>query len=178
MEYAKRKSNRLNGYDYSSYGLYFITICTKDRMEILWTSDVGDGVLDVPLCCAFDINTVKLSSFGSVIKKHIRSMNNYYSDIKILQYVIMPNHIHFVVQVFQVSKDGTSRTPSTTNQRIPQLISTLKRFVNKEIGFNIFQRSYHDHIIRNKKEFEIISKYIHNNPANWEKDCFYTQKEN
>ena len=48
MELAKRKPTRLKGYDYSQNGAYFITICTKDRKEILSRITVGDGVLDVP----------------------------------------------------------------------------------------------------------------------------------
>ncbi|MBR6624330.1 MAG: hypothetical protein IKK91_10610, partial [Ruminococcus sp.] len=57
--------------------------------------------------------------------------------------------------------------PSPTNKKIPSVISALKRFVNKKTGFNIWQRSYYDHIIRNKKEFFEIFRYIENNPLNW-----------
>ena len=57
--------------------------------------------------------------------------------------------------------------PSPTNKKIPSVISALKRFANKKTGFNIWQRSYYDHIIRNKKEFFDIFRYIENNPLNW-----------
>ena len=171
-DFPRRKPNRLNGYDYSRGGAYFITVCTKDRKEILWSTDVGDGVLDVPLECAYDIGNVHLSGYGEIIKKHINNMNKTYSDVQIIQYVIMPNHIHFIIQIKTdvLRQDGTSRTPSPTNAVIPQTISTLKRFVNKELGFNIFQRSYHDRIIRNEKEYHVISEYIKNNPSHWEQD--------
>ncbi len=102
----------------------------------------------------------------------------------------MPNHIHLIVEINQKENDnlfnkgcsgicdigGTSRTPSPTNAILPSFVSTLKRFMNKEIGFSIFQRSYHDHIIRNEKEYLELWKYIDNNPYNWENDCFYTKK--
>lgn len=172
MDYTDRKRNRLNGYDYSDSGYYFITICTKDRIEILWNSGVGDGVLDVPLCCAYDIKKVSLSVVGLVVQKHIRRIGTFYSDIKIRQYVIMPNHIHMIVEILQIVRGGTSRTPSPTNRLIPQFVSTVKRYINKELGYNIFQRSYHDRIIRNRAEYKVFSDYIHNNPLNWEKDCF------
>ena len=67
---------------------------------------------------------------------------------------------------------GTSRTPSPTNAVIPSLISVFKRFVNKKTGCNIWQRSYHDHIIRNEREFLEICNYIDNNPINWVNDIY------
>ena len=275
MDLPKRKPIRLKGYDYSKNGMYFITICTKDRKEILWSTDVGDGVLDVPkydgvldipkydgvldnhditsdknnstsdkqicnnrvlLCCAYDIGNVFLSEYGIAIQNQINNMNKIYHDFKIIQYVIMPNHIHLIIKIdnadddlsngtsrttsngtsngmstnanetlrmpfptnangtsrmpfptnangmsrmpFPTNANGTSRTPSPTNAIIPKFISTFKRFVNKNFGYNIFQRSYHDHIIRNKKEYEIISKYIYENPLKWKKDCYYVSKDN
>ena len=92
----------------------------------------------------------------------------------------MPNHIHMIVFVdnpeskYENLKDnGTSWAPSPTNEIIPHVVSALKRLCNKEIGDNIFQRSYHDHIIRNKQDYEEVSKYIYNNPINWETDELY-----
>ena len=73
---------------------------------------------------------------------------------------------------------GTSRAPSPTNEIVPQYVSMLKRFINKDIGFNIFQRSYYDHIIRNQKEYIAISKYIHNNPFKWDVDEYNPRNEN
>lgn len=57
-------------------------------------------------------------------------------------------------------------------------VSMLKRFINKDIGFNIFQRSYYDRIIRNEKEYTAISKYIHNNPIKWDVDEYNPKNEN
>lgn len=74
--------------------------------------------------------------------------------------------------------NGTSGAPSPTNEIVPQYVSMLKRFINKDIGFNIFQRSYYDHIIRNQKEYIAISKYIHNNPIKWDVDEYNPRNEN
>ncbi len=165
MELPKRKPNRLQNYDYSQNGAYFITVCTDDRAEILGQVFVGDGVLDVP--------QMQLTKFGQVIENRIAEINRVYTHLTIDKYVIMPNHIHMIV--FLTGESGTSRTPSPTNETIPQLLSTFKRFVNRECGKNIFQRSYHDHIIRNEADYLRIWQYIHTNPATWETDCFYTE---
>lgn len=65
----------------------------------------------------------------------------------------MPNHIHMIIVV---NNNGTPRVSSPTNAVIPQIVSALKRLSNREIGHNIFQRSYHDHIIRNEKDYTEI----------------------
>ena len=120
---------------------------------------------------------VYLSSFGKIIRDNIHRANSVYDDKKILQYVIMPNHIHFILKI-GTGVSGTSRAPSPTNEIVPQYVSMLKRFINKDIGFNIFQRSYYDHIIRNQKEYIAISKYIHNNPIKWDVDEYNPRNEN
>lgn len=85
----------------------------------------------------------------------------------------MPNHIHLLVSVCDTG--GTSRAPSPTTSVIPHFVSTLKRFVNREIGKNIFQRSYYDHIIRGERDYQKIWLYMENNPAKWKEDCFYSE---
>ena len=178
MDRPTRKIIRLDNYDYSKNGLYFITICTKDRSDIFWSTNVGDGAPDVPLCSAYAVKKVFLSNIGKIIRANFHRANKVYADRKILQYVIMPNHIHFILKIRTenvLPKDskeinGTSRAPSPTNEIVPQYVSMLKRFINKDVGFNIFQRSYYDRIIRNEKEHHAIAAYIHSNPKNWDND--------
>ena len=163
----QRKPNRLKDFDYSSDAMYFITICVQGK-ECILSQIVGDGALDVP------INT--LTEYGKIVEKYIVSGNRT-ECIRVDNYVVMPNHIHLILSINKnrtsVDSSGTSRAPSPTNQLIPHFISTLKRFCHAEIGFKIFQRSYHDHIIRNEKEYIKIWEYIENNPAKWNEDCFY-----
>jgi len=156
-----RKKNRLNGWDYGRNGMYFITICTEGKRKVL-CEIVRDGVLDVPKNI--------LTDYGKIVEKYINEINKF-GKVNISKYVIMPNHIHMIVEINNES--GTSRTPSRTNATIPYLVSTLKRFVNKEVGKNIFHRSYHDHIIRNEQDYQHIWSYIDNNPLKWELDCYY-----
>ncbi|MBQ8057018.1 MAG: transposase [Ruminococcus sp.] len=79
----------------------------------------------------------------------------------------MPNHIHILVSVYN---SGMSKSPSPTNETIPSFVSTFKRFVNKEAGENIFQRSYYDHIVRDERDYLSRWQYIENNPIKWEED--------
>ena len=113
-----------------------------------------------------------MSEYGKIVKDTIEFINQNNDYIKVDKYVIMPNHIHFIIFV----NKGTSVMPSRTdkeNETIPKFVSSLKRFVNKEVGKNIFHRSYHDHIIRNEQDYQHIWTYIDNNPLKWELDCYH-----
>ena len=81
----------------------------------------------------------------------------------------MPNHIHLLIMVYNCDNAITSGA----NSAIPRLISTLKRFVNKEVGIDVWQRSYHDHIVRNERDYDEIWQYIDENPLKWKLDCYY-----
>ena len=161
-----RKTNRLKTYDYSENGAYFITLCTKDKKCIL-SHIVGGGVLDAPL--------VKLTKVGCIVDHRISEMNRIYQDVQTVKYAIMPNHIHLLIHIMKSEKSGPSRTPAPTNHIIPQYISTLKRFCNRQAGESLFQRSYHDHVIRDQRDYDMMWQYIDTNPARWEEDCFYTE---
>ena len=163
MSLPKRKPTRLKDYDYSSEGAYFITICTKDKQKML-CDIVGDGAHDVP--------KINFSPMGEIVEKYILSTNKI-SELTVDKYVVMPNHIHLILLI--QNQNGTSKAPSPTNSIISHSISTFKRFVNKDIGHNIFQRSFHDHIIRDEKDYLKIWKYIDTNPQKWSDDCFYIE---
>ena len=165
MNLSKRKSTRLKGYDYSLPGVYFVTICTKDREQLLSRIIVGDGVLDVPKNI--------LTGYGQIAKKHLENMCAFYDYINLKKYVIMPNHIHILIEISNCKQYGSSGTPNPTNSLIPRFVSTFKRFCNSEYTKNIWQRSFHDHIIRDEEDFLKIWKYIDENPLKWEEDCFY-----
>ena len=162
----KRKSIRLKGYDYSSPGAYFITICTNDRKQLLSRIIVGTGVLDCPQNV--------LTSYGEIANKHLINMSNFYENIRIDKFVVMPNHIHLLIRVLE-KENGPSETPVPTNSLIARFISTFKRFCNKEYGENIWQSRSNDHIIRNTNEYLKIWEYIDTNVIRWKDDCFYSE---
>ena len=163
MELPKRKPNRIPHFDYSTPGAYFVTICTQDKAPLLSTV-VGGGALDAP--------DVRLSRYGEIAQKYILSGNRI-PGVTVDKYVIMPNHIHLILLVEETATAGTSRAPSPTNAVIPHFVSTLKRFCHRDFGKIIFQRSYHDHVIRNEASYQKIWQYIDNNPTLWQEDCFY-----
>ena len=160
MDLPKRKPSRLKQYDYNQPGIYFITICAKDRQPI-FGSVVGGGALDAP--------KTALSPIGRILEQYILSTDNI-PYISVKAYVIMPNHVHLLIEVLK--PDGMSKAPSSTNATVPHTIATLKRFVNQALGENVFQRSFHDRIVRNEREYQKIFEYIQTNPAKWQKDCF------
>ncbi|MBQ3145699.1 MAG: transposase [Clostridia bacterium] len=153
----KRKEIRIKEYDYCQEGMYFITICTRDRKCLLGKISEEDKI--------------DLSKYGQVVEKYMKSINSIYENICINSYVIMPNHVHMICNI--IYKNGSSRTPTPTNETIPFLISTLKRFTNKECKTKIWQRNYYEHIVRNEKEYIKILEYIKNNPLNWNADKYF-----
>ncbi len=144
-------------YDYSENGMYFITICVKNKEKLL-CNIVGGGVLDAP--------KTELTKSGKIVEKYIHSINNV-NKVSVENYVIMPDHIHLLIYVDNIDDYGTSRTPSPTNSLISKTVSGFKRFCNKEIGYNIWQRSYYDHVIRNEKDYIKHFNYIEDNPISW-----------
>lgn len=142
-----RKRIRLQGYDYSEENMYFITICVKDRLEML-----GEIIED----------NIKLTKEGNIVKQNINKIEQIYKNIIIDEYVIMPNHIHILLLI----KYKSSVT-------ISKIIKHLKTNITREIEYSIWQKSFYDHIIRNEKEYLKIKEYIKNNVINWRKDKYF-----
>ena len=166
MDKKSRKLPRLNKYDYSSNGKYFVTICVKD-MKCVLSSVVGSGDPDAP--------QVLLKEYGAVVEENIKTMNSIYSDIVAEKYVIMPNHIHIIISIESANFSGASGSPLPTNSKLSQYIGTLKRFCNKQIGANIWQTGFYDHIIRDEEDYLNHIQYIDENPKKWVlgKDKYY-----
>ena len=160
MELLKRKPNRLKGYDYSQNGAYFITMCVKDRCEMLWNA-VGARI-------ARPQNTEDLSEYGIVIKNAINNISEQYPSVLVDKYVIMPNHIHMILLVDSSGDGRAMRAPT-----ISTVINQMKGYVTKQIGFSLWQKLFHDHIIRNEEEYRKIWEYIDTNPLKWEDDCYF-----
>lgn len=163
-ELPKRKPTRLKDFDYSSATAYFITICTQNRKNILSTI-VGEGF---PL--------PQLSLCGKIVDKWIKNLPKKYQEISVDSYVIMPNHIHLLLLL----SDGDGRgNPSPT---VDKAIGWLKYQATKDInkisntqGKKVFQRSFYDHIIRNRNDYQEIYNYIYENPIRWHFDKLYTE---
>jgi REP element-mobilizing transposase RayT len=170
-ELPKRKPNRLAGYDYSQNGAYFITACVKDRREILW-EPVGARIARPQDEFAAPV----LSQNGQIVQQAICSIPKIYDCVSLDRYVVMPNHIHILLLINHdehiVEGDGRAMRAPT----ISTVVNQMKGYATKQIGFSIWQKLFHDHIIRNEKEYLQIAEYIENNPQKWEDDCFYVGK--
>lgn len=166
MNLPKRKPTRLKGYDYSTPGAYFITICVKDRKQLLGS---------IIRCGDFDAPQMILSEYGQILDKCINLMNKKYSHIKIDKYVIMPNHFHLILNItdYKNKSNGASETAAPYNNETSKFVSLLKRYCNQEYGKNIWQASCNDHIIRGKNDYQKIWEYIDTNVIRWKRDCFY-----
>ena len=161
----KRKRTRLKDYDYSSPGAYFITICVKDRKELLSKVTVGQGLAPAEN---------HLTVYGEIAKKQILLLEERYKGIKIDKYVIMPNHIHILISNNEITA-GASPCPT-----ISDIICSFKSVTTimcKKVGLtesHMFQSSFHDHIVRNEEDYIKIWEYIDTNVPKWESDCFFT----
>ena len=151
-----RKSPRLKEYDYSAPGAYFVTVCTHGKAHIL--GEIHDGKM-------------YLSSMGEIAENEIKNTGLHYNNVSADKYVVMPNHIHMILKL-----DETGKNPDI-NQVIAQYKSGVSRRIHQEsYDIQVWQRSFHDHIIRNQKSYERIWNYIDGNPLCWEKDCFFVDQ--
>ena len=151
MELLKRKSPRIPGYDYSTRNYYFVTVCTNNKKCIFGTPDC-------------------LSHMGNIAKRCIEAIPKHYQNVEIDKYVVMPNHIHMIIKIGTTVDEED--LPSLT-----QIVGQFKMTTSKQIhqiskDCKVWQRSFHDHIIRNQQTYERIWLYIEGNPGKWQEDCY------
>ena len=163
MELPKRKPNRLKDFDYSQPNAYFITICTKDKEMLFW-ENVGASIARP--------EDVRLSKYGKIVVEAIEKISKIYPVITVDNYVVMPNHIHLLMQIHSDSSGRAMLAPT-----ISIVIQQMKGYATKKIGRSIWQKLFHDHVIRDEKGYLKIWNYIEGNPSKWEEDCFYMKEE-
>ena len=190
-----RRTIRLKEYDYSQAGLYFITICTHNRAYLFGEIKNGEMILN---------------DMGKIANQCWLEIPNHFPNTILHEYIIMPNHIHGIVQLVgakNFSPEITYPTPEITyptpeithptpenscNTNVAKKNSPL-RSPSKTIGsvvrgfkigvtkwirqntniYNVWQRNYYEHIIRNDQSYQTILDYIVNNPKKWNDDKFY-----
>jgi REP element-mobilizing transposase RayT len=167
----ERKTNRSSIYNYCEIGYYFITFCINKESPTL-------GVITE--------DKIRLNEIGKLVEKQINWTESHFNNIKIISYIIMPNHVHLII--FINGEDvGTTLGLSLQDKGyiykrrysiISKVISALKTTASKQIhklGYCNFswQRSFYDRVIRNDKELENIRKYIYNNLINWKQDKYF-----
>ena len=152
MELPKRKANRLQYYDYKSPGYYFVTICTANKKQLFWKfNQLIDGVQ-------------VLSEAGTVVENSIHRISQRYPYVHVVQYNVMPNHVHLLIQL----EEGNTVTLS-------RIVGQTKWAISRTLGDDIWQKSYHDHVIRGEKDYLKIWEYVAYNHQKWKEDCFYEE---
>ncbi len=153
IQLPKRKNNRLKNYDYSKQGAYFVTFCTEGKKHILSKiNTVGEGLRTLPI--------VKLTEIGKEVEKSIEFLNSAFEYTIIVSYIIMPNHVHMLVVI-------NERTGGCGDPPLQELVRRLKSFTTNKAGRKLWQRSFHDHIIRDEYDYLLHLQYIEENPKKW-----------
>ncbi len=166
-----RRSVRLKGYNYSQDGVYFVTICTQHK-ECLF-GEIVDGKM-------------VLNDAGEVAHRELQNTEKIRKNVFLDCFTVMPNHIHVIVRIDKpvgaycntpLPARGKFRSPSNN---LGAVIRGYKSTVTKQInehrdtpGCPVWQRNYHEHIIRNEVSYEKIYDYILHNAERWEDDGFF-----
>ena len=172
-ELPKRKDIRLKNYDYSSPGAYFVTICTKNRKNYFWNGSINPQEFNsrsVGANCVRPQN-LPLSNIGKMVLDELERWNQTYPAVSLYSYVIMPNHLHIMV-VITAGEYGRPQVAPTVERMVKQ----FKGAATKKIGASIWQKSYIEHVIRDKKDYETRSNYIFENPLRWYCDELYAEE--
>ncbi|MBP3337160.1 MAG: transposase [Clostridia bacterium] len=118
---------------------------------------VGEGLCALP--------KKPITPIGTEVEKAIQYINENYIGVKVDKYVIMPNHIHLIIIIDNSGGHG--------DPPLQSIIGQLKSYITNKYKDILWQKSFHDHIIRIEKDYQKIWEYIDTNVLRWEKDCFY-----
>ncbi|HPI15715.1 MAG TPA: hypothetical protein PK875_11270 [Spirochaetota bacterium] len=163
----RRRSIRLPGYDYSSAGAYFVTICTQNRERLF--GEIVDGEM-------------RLNDAGKIVAHEWMNIGKINNEIELDEWIVMPDHFHGIL-IINVAVGAIHESPrqmtivQRRNMTLPKLIGRFKMLSSKSIniirntpGVPVWQRNYYEHIIRNHESLNRIRAYIANNPAKWKMD--------
>ena len=151
--------------------MYYVTICTYNRQEILSKIDSNYCRGRVPPLPTNQIE-IKNTEIGEIIENTIKIINQK-DNVKICNYIIMPNHIHCIIQLEKnQGRDGTLPLQAIIG-RFKSFTTKQYNLLNNTIGIKLWQRNYFEHIIRNEKEYLEICKYMKENPIK-----YYLNKNN
>ena len=153
MAQNRRKQLRLEQYDYSNNGAYFVTVCTHQKKELFGCvgepSEVADKIRDI---------------FEEVLSAYPR--------MQCPVSVVMPNHLHALLVIDKLDDDHDKTVAEFMRAFKSKSTVDYIRMVRegKAIPFDgkLWQRSYYDHIIRNEQDFREVWSYIEENPLRWQ----------
>ncbi len=152
-----RKRNRIENYDYSQPNVYLLTICTENHANLF---GVVESRPDTPVTI--------LSPLGELVQQAILDIEVYYNNASIETYSILPNHIHILLRL-----DATDEPNAPSVSRI---VKNMKEHVTRVCGKSIWQKGFHDHVIRSESDHQNAWNYVTFNPAKWETDEYYVKQ--
>jgi len=152
-ELPARKPIRIENYDYSTPGAYFVTACTANREKIFWNVVGADTIRP---------GNTRLTPIGEIVEQGILQIAEHYENVSVDKYCIMPDHIHLILRI---ESDVQGRILSAPT--VSTVIGSMKRWVSRRAGRPIWQKSFYDHGIRNQRDYEEIWEYIENNPLKY-----------
>lgn len=176
----RRRTIRVQGYDYTQAGAYFITICTRDRECLLGKVVNGE---------------VQLNDTGRLVESVWLQTATVRSDIDLDAFVVMPNHFHAIFFIhespgvpgathrvaptknYSSSADKPCRPAGPRPKSVGAIIGQFKSIVTKRINLtqqhldgSVWQRNYYEHVIRDEKSLNRIREYIATNAPRWDLD--------
>lgn len=166
-----RKKTRLEQLNYEA-GVFFITFCTQDKRCLLSDLIVGEGLAPPE---------IRLTAVGKIVDEQIRAIPGRYPAMTVDKYVIMPNHVHLLLSI-DAGAGGTSPSPTAADGGCPQgsaptvmdAVRVIKSVSTRLSGRGkLWQRSFHDHIVRGEQDYREIWLYIDENPQKWKRDELY-----
>jgi REP element-mobilizing transposase RayT len=146
----KRKPQRLSPFDYSAPGAYFVTICVAQRRFLF--GEIRDGAMHA-------------NALGALVEQTWRDLPSVVPTIDLDAFVLMPNHVHAVIAI----RDGGGRDLGAIVRVFKSWSSRRVNAVRGDIGA-LWQRGYHEHVIRNDDDLDRIRHYIRENPHAWADD--------
>ncbi|MCL2670970.1 MAG: hypothetical protein FWF10_02915 [Clostridiales bacterium] len=157
-----RKNIRWDGYDYTRAAAYFVTICTHEKKCLFWF--IQDNVMT-------------LNTTGTIVQQCIATTTAHFSNIQIPRSIVMPNHVHMIIRIVD-ERMHRDDAPTPKPSALGTIVGSFKSAATKrlhESGFDgaVWQRGYHDHVIRDDREYAYIAGYITNNPYFWAKDSLW-----
>lgn len=165
-----RKPLRMSHYDYNTPGAYFLTFCTYNRKQVL--SRIVGAIHESP--------ELQLTQWGRIVDAVIQNIPTHL-HVTIEQYVIMPNHVHLIAVITEEDRlRAIHESPLQGRSVMSKLIGYIKMNASKTIrqhygDIEVWQRGYHDHVIRNREDYVALAEYIQTNPLRWELDRLYSE---